>query len=843
MAPEEPSFGAGRGGKVSLSGFLFGKNGGMTVKELESMSRRSRFSDYLPWLAYDKETMVYLNTDNTLGFIWECSPMSFAGENAATTLEGLMRLGLPENSVIQFILHADSFIDPIIGQYSALKTRDNPVVKRAVGSYAGYLRQKASGRGCIPLRNFRLFVTIKVRHDSGVNIADTQAVVFEILKGAGLSPVSVEPEGLLDLMRRLFNGHAAPGNSLYDENVPIRKQAIFSETEINKHLSFLRIGENFFRCVTPKSFPGDVNVLLSNGLAGGYEGMVSDVDQFETPFIYALNIVFQNMKTKIHAKCNLVLQQQAAGSFAPSLKRKQSEYLWAVDEVEKGTRFVRIIPAVWVWGRSEEEATESVVKARRIWESRGFVMQEDKGILPVLFISALPFGLYAVGRNIDNLERDFIVPSDTASVLLPVQADFSGAGSPALLFTGRKGQICGLDVFGSFANNHNIYIAASTGSGKSFLVNYLVFNYYAMNYKVRIIDIGGSYKKMARMFGGRFLEFTGDSDICLNPFTNVTDIQAESAVISSIITQMVYSATDKVPHDSAETIMTLIKAAVKWAFGIEGNSACIDTVYRYLNEFPKHASDYDFDCPDKEHCAENFKVLAQTLAFNLSEFTSGHLYGKWFNGRATFDISQDEFVVLELEHLKPRKDLFKVVTLQVVNAVTQDLYLGDRSRPSFIIFDEAWQFLSREGTMNEVIQEGYRRARKYNGSFSIITQSILDLKAFGSVGEVINSNSAFKFFLESGDFEKAEAEKMISYDAFTMKMLRTLKSNRPKYSEIFMHTPAGVGVGRLMVDPYSYYIYTSDAKEISGIERLVKEGMSYEDAIAEMVRMRGNGKD
>jgi conjugal transfer ATP-binding protein TraC len=78
-----------------ISGLLFGRNGGMTLKEIESMTARSRFSDYLPWAAYDRETKVYLNVDNTLGFIWECSPMSFAGESAATTLEGLMRLGLP----------------------------------------------------------------------------------------------------------------------------------------------------------------------------------------------------------------------------------------------------------------------------------------------------------------------------------------------------------------------------------------------------------------------------------------------------------------------------------------------------------------------------------------------------------------------------------------------------------------------------------------------------------------------------------------------------------------------------------------------------------------------------
>ncbi len=52
-------------------------------------------------------------------------------------------------------------------------------------------------------------------------------------------------------------------------------------------------------------------------------------------------------------------------------------------------------------------------------------------------------------------------------------------------------------------------------------------------------------------------------------------------------------------------------------------------------------------------------------------------------------------MVLELENLKIQPDLYRVVTLLVLNAVTQDLYLSDRSRSRLIIFDEAWQFLGK----------------------------------------------------------------------------------------------------------------------------------------------------
>src|SRR3546814_969679 len=70
---------------------------------------------------------------------------------------------------------------------------------------------------------------------------------------------------------------------------------------------------------------------------------------------------------------------------------------------------------------------------------------------------------------------------------------------------------------------------------------------------------------------------------------------------------------------------------------------------------------------------EHLKPVARELAFNLRDFGSDGAYGHFFNGPSTFDISADEFVVLELERLKAMPDLFTVIVMVVVNAVTQEL--------------------------------------------------------------------------------------------------------------------------------------------------------------------------
>ena len=815
---------------------LFGKNGGLTYEELQKMSFRNRFSEFLPYIAYDADGQVYLNTDDTIGFLWECTPLVYADPSSFDVLRGLFTAATPDKSVLQFILYADPYIKPTMERYQNLRTRDMDVIQAATKSVHEFISQGAENGidnfQKIPVRNFRLFVALKLPFHKDLNVSDIKDTVYEVLKGAYLFPEPIAPSDLIYLLMRLFNDHP-PDQTHYDDTIPIRKQIILSETPIKTGWDRMEIGSRHFRCMTPKAMPERVDGFLFNYLTGDIWGVQSDTNQIRQPFFITVNVVFESLKARLHAKCNFVLQQQAAGSFAPSLRRKQEEYTWATGEVEKGTPFVRIMPMVWVIGESEQQTREGVARVKRLWESRGFTMQEDRGIVNLLFLSSLPFGLYNTKNNLNSLDRDFLCDARSASFCLPIQADFKGGQEPYNLFVGRKGELIGIDLFDKRANNMNALVCAETGSGKSFFINYLVFNYFAANGIIRLIDIGGSYKKLCKMFGGVYIEFSKNSKMVINPFSNVVNIKEDVSTIASIILQMTFSATNSLP---TETERTLIKNAVYYAYENYGPDSDIDKVYEYLTNFPKYADEVlDIDCRENENCVADLRLLASKLAFNLRSFTSQGPYGHWFNGPSTLDISNDEFVVLELEELKKQPELFRIITLQILNYVTQDLYLSDRSRKRLIIFDEAWQFFKENDMLRNIIEEGYRRARKYGGSFTVITQSLMDLEMFGSVGDVIRDNSAYKFYLQSPSFEKARSRKIIDYDNFTMRLLKSVKSPKPRYSEIFMDTPVGVGISRLAVDPFSYYLFTSDANDIFKIEELVSSGKSYAEAIGHLV--------
>jgi conjugal transfer ATP-binding protein TraC len=387
---------------------FFGDAGGVSKGQLERDIRRCKFSDYLPYLAYDPDGRIFVNADDTLGLIWDCAPVVFSGERTVKTLDGLLRIDFPEGAIMQFILHGDPYVEPILARFREGKEVRGGLFREIAGALSEHFRAGADGRwgSAAPvLRNFRLLFCVKWPREARVSIPDVASMVAETLTGAGLAPEAIGPRDLLAWLRRLLNDNPGGDLTRYDEGLPIRRQAIFAETITTKTLDHVRIGRKEWRCLTPKAYPAAVDPLQTNQLFGGIDGSGLDSDQIPGPFLYCLTVLLEDQKTRLHTKTNMTLIQQGAGSFAPALARRKEEYLWAAGEIERGVKFYKIIPTLWVYDEPGK-ARKSLDRARRLWESQGYLMQEDRGILPILLIAALPFGLYDIGRNVDHIDRD-----------------------------------------------------------------------------------------------------------------------------------------------------------------------------------------------------------------------------------------------------------------------------------------------------------------------------------------------------------------------------------------------------------------------------------------------------
>ncbi|MDH2132292.1 TraC family protein [Sphingobium yanoikuyae] len=815
-----------------------GHGGGLTFSRLHRSVARDSYSDFLPMVSWNEENQAFLCIDDGWGQAWELVPSAYLFAHVHQALIGLLNIQFDTGTVVQILSFADPLVDPSLDQYLNLKTRSDPLVQMAAHRAARYLREGTAGLDAlhgIPIRNFRVILAIKTRKPLG---SDLRRQIEEQLSKLGIARLS--PQAVVSFYRRIFNGVFADAPGMFDEGSPtvaarpVRKQIIDAGPDLVFEGPELFLGNQVARCLTPKAPARRISAERANRFQGGMRGASEDSDQIGGPFLYTLNILFDHSAFEIHKRAQILSAQKAAGSFAVEVGKQIEEIGWVLDEAGN-SRFVTVLPSVWLFGRDNSEAREMAARAKRLWESEPlpWMMQEESYLNPVLLPMSLPFGFYPDKRTIRMLERDLPMPARAAALMAPIQSDFRGGGRPALLYAGRKGQLITLDLFDPRINNYNFIVSAESGAGKSFLLNNLCQQYYAQGALIRIIDIGGSYRKLCTLCGGRYIDI-GEEALVLNPFDmgfalDGDDRQSAISMAVAIVAEMANAATRKGVTTSE---WNLIKSAVQWTIDSGRAEAGIDAVRDWLGAYPAGAT-HDLDK------VEHLVPAARELAFNLRDFGSSGAYGHFFNGPSTFDISTDEFVVLELERLKAMPDLFNVIVMVVVNAVTQELYLSARDKPRFVLCEEAAQFMThRDGQdlsrLAEAFGQGYRRARKYRGSFGVVLQSVNDLQLFGGTGQVILENAATRFLLQGSTYDRAVENKILDYTGFVLDLLKSVRNNKPHYSEVFIDSPLGLGIARLVVDPFSYWIYTSAPEEVAAFEAKLRQGLSPLEAICDL---------
>lgn len=816
--------------------FSTNEKAGLTREQLRLETQREKLSDYLPYLFADKNNK-YLCMDNTEGYIWECQPLAFSAP-FVQKLETLFKASMLEKTVIQFILYADPNIAPIVSKYRANKISNDPLTAASVDQYAKHLETGARGVKSmfgIPLRNFRVFACMKNEKEIDEN---SISIVEECLRAARLAPVRMQPSALLSFLRNLFNDPYGNSNGVYDAKIPLRKQIILANTEQDFRKSPAKIGNCFFKCLTPKVPFGTITSVSANKLIGGYEGLSDDLNQIACPFLLSMNIIVDNInyRSEIQSKATMTLMQKAGGSLAKKLGKRIAEFTNAIDKIESGENYYKVITTFILFSENEDTLNEMAAKAKRIWNEFDCQLQEETKLLKILFLSSLPLGFYHVDDNLLNIDRHFYMTGKEITRLLPVQADFKTQCNPVMLFPTRKGNLVPLDLFTKATKNYNFCVSASSGSGKTFSLNNLCNSYHSAGAAIRIVDLGAGYKKSCKLAKGRYIDYQGEK-VVSNPFDffgDEEDITLGMVTCRNILAEMVYSLSGA---QMTEVEWSLLSAAIDDVHAKGNHEAGVDSVIHYLKRFPK-----DYPLAEGELATDlDFAIsTARKMAMCLFEFGRKGKYGNYFNGKSTFDISNDQFVVLELESLKNNSELLGVVSMQMMNSVTQDLYLSKRGEKTrFILFEEAATILKEQGHKDlsrfaKMIEEGYRRARKYQGSFGVVLQSILDTLDFGPVGQVILSNASFKFYLESPDYAKASELKVIPYEGVQLQILQSVKNNNPYYSEMFIDSPLGCGVVRVNVDKWTHAVNTSDPQDMHAYESLIEQGFSNVEALSKI---------
>ena len=846
---------------LSFIGRLANPFASVTREEIREATRREPFSRWLPYLAYDPERGLYINRDGTAGFMFESPPLPAADENTHRSLTGMLDL-LPPRGVLSVTLISFPYLDPVVERYARLKKRaaENPVLAGAIKRYAEHLKRWTRGIPHLlgtPLRDFRLIFALKIPVSGEKdleNLTELKTAFRETLRGAHLVPREFGPEALIHTLFLLFNGRPEP-NIYWDPGRPLYDHLILSETPVEVRKGKLRIGPSTFRALTFKQVAPDVNLLKLGELFGGSRGPIDDTNQIPSHFFYTVFFVHDpGVGNILRSKAFLFKKQveKEDSIITRFIGEYAREHIQAVNELEKGAKYLYAVPIFWIWDADDTACETAAKRAARLMTSRGFVPQEEsEWLAPLvpLFIASLPFGFYNEGNNIQNLDRHFLARTDQVVSLLPVAVDYCGGGEPHLILISRKGQLVPFDPFDPVARNKNVCVMGTTGGGKSFFLNLYVLSMYASGAVVWIFDIGYSYRKLCKLVGGRYIDL-GEKNISLNPFSLVPKGEDQESqnerihhldAIAALYGTMAYSRSKGEP-DHIEA--ALLRHAVQWAWNEEGREADLNLVWYYLAKFPEEAGpELKEICDETSTCREDIAARAHKLSYALAEWTSRGDYGRWFNGKATLDFfSSDAFVVLELEKIKRVPPLLKALTLTCLNAATANLYLLDRSIPKVLLFEECGVTLVETGGGAQelfagVVEEAYRRARKFNGSTVTVFQGPMDLERIGKVGPVILGNSEFLFFLPSDQYPEAIKKGILPFKG-AESLLSSVSSARPRYSELGIKTPYGLGVVRVVADGFLYWVCTSDPEEWAKVETLAREKGDLLSALTELADRR-----
>lgn len=851
----------------------------------------NRFSELLPYavyleddklfgLSYPEQTEEALAFDkperiNALGFAIEMVPQTGASEDMANLYQTLFE-HLPAGAGVTWSLFGSPMIDTHLRRF--VETRIDParvsdqaarevaqlhrdLAERQATFYAGGTVDSLVPNQPFLLRDMRLVMTIVIpiddvtdlrRREHIVAIRETFATTFRTyyqFKKIWDADDLINWCALVLNPQLTFGEREAPVLT-YDSGRKLRDQIIAPDTVMRVTAEGLRYGlpqhgnEIVMQSLSVRSYPKQCVLQDMSDVIGD---SIQSALNYSSPFLVTLGIVVQDFNaqrnvTQMTAARATQKFESPMARFMPELKDIKYDWDIAQRSFDEGVGTAKIYHQVLVFS-PPKTAKQAVQAAQAVWRSKRFEIATDTYVQLQGLLASLPLTLTpALQRDIKIAQRLSTKTIVNAVNMAPLIGEWHGVGLPIIPMWGRRGQAMCLDLYGNTAGNYNVAVAGTSGSGKSVLLNLIALSYLGVGGRCWIIDIGRSFEKLCRLLGGQYIEFTADSILCINPFQLVRNINEDIEMLAPLFAQMC-SPSKRL----SDFEMRNLSMHIQSVWYEHGTRATVDHVAQSL----VHNCELGGPNPlqDDPEWRERIRAMShderrnycdpriRDLGVQLFPFTSAGQYGRYFCGNTNVDLSND-FIVLELEELAMKPDLRAVMMFLLMYKITEEMYLS-RDRKKICIIDEAWQLLSGDGA--EFVENGYRRARKYEGSFMTGTQSFADYGRSPSAEAALNcSDWVFMMRQKKESILALEKSGKIHLDEHMKQMLFSLKKIDNAYSEVLIHGgQMGYGVGRIVLDPFSLLVSSSHPADFQAVQRYRQAGYSVSDAVTAVLADRG----
>lgn len=499
-----------------------------------------------------------------------------------------------------------------------------------------------------------------------------------------------------------------------------------------------------------------------------------------------------------------------------------------------------------------------------------------------LFVNSFPGNCYGMNPEYDR----FLTLGDAATCLMYKERILHSEKTPLkIYYTDRQGVPVAIDITGKegaekLTDNSNFFCLGPSGSGKSFHMNSVVRQLHEQGTDVVMVDTGNSYEGLCEYVGGKYISYTEERPITMNPFRinrqelNVektgflknlvlliwkgsqgTVTKTEDRLIEQVITEYYDTYFNKFngftpPQREDLRKSLLIDERNKGGNRSENEAELNARIEKVIDEIERRRKElkveslsfntfYEFSVqriPDI--CNENSitGIDISTYRYMMKDFYRGCNHDKTLNENMDSSLFDETFIVFEIDSIKDDPLLFPLVTLIIMDVFLQKMRI--KKNRKVLVIEEAWKAIASP-LMAEYIKFMYKTARKFWASVGVVTQEIQDIIGSEIVKEAIINNSDVVMLLDQSKFrERFDTIKAIlgltdvdCKKIFTINRLEN-KEGRSFFREVFIRRGTTSGVYGVEEPHECYMTYTTERAEKEALKLYKTElQCSHKEAI------------
>jgi conjugation system TraG family ATPase len=366
-------------------------------------------------------------------------------------------------------------------------------------------------------------------------------------------------------------------------------------------------------------------------------------------------------------------------------------------------------------------------------------------------------------------------------------------------------------------NNRNKFVLGPSGSGKSFFMNHLVRQYYAQDTDVVLVDTGHSYSGLCSYYGGKYITYSEQKPITMNPFRiGENEYNEEKREFLKSLIGLLWKGADGFLNQVEDSVlMSTIQAYYKVYFKKDRSLLSFNTFYEFSMTHIQTIIE-----------RERINFDLNEFQFILKKFYEGGEYAAILNDDIDQSLFDESFIVFEIDAIKEHKVLFPITTLIIMDVFLQKM--RHKSNRKALIIEEAWKAIASP-MMAGYILYLYKTVRKFRGEAVVVTQELDDIIGNEIVKNSIINNSDTICLLDQTKFKDSYTEiaALLSLNEVEQKKIFTInnlpnKENRGRFKEVYIKR-GGVGeVYGVEVSMHEYLTYTTERSEKEAVQYYVE---------------------